>query len=139
VARGKGHTALIFGAGCLFCAELVWAYPATAVDVFGYVAHGRLVALHGVNPFMVAPADFPDDAIMAYLAVPTEPSRCGRSAVLLVPRAGVAGALVKVPVVLTAPLRFIGMLLCRPARALEGALLAVALAAVLYRPFWEGP
>src|SRR5947209_197314 len=77
VARGKGHTALIFGAGCLFCAEMVWAYPATAVDVFGYVAHGRLLALHGVNPFMLTPADFPGDAIMPYLAFPGEPSQYG--------------------------------------------------------------
>jgi len=27
------------------------AYPATAVDVFGYIAHGRLLAEHNVNPF----------------------------------------------------------------------------------------
>src|SRR5437763_15267666 len=38
VARGRAHTALIFGAGFVFCAELLFAYPATAVDGFGYVA-----------------------------------------------------------------------------------------------------
>src|SRR5439155_11964283 len=232
VARGKGHTALIFGGGLIFCAELLWAYPATAVDVFGYVAHGRLLALHGVNPFMVPPAEFPGDAIMPYLAFPTEPSQYGpiwvlfggaiaglsqgdlltevllyklvaalahiagavlifqiarrlgahqdrarasaylylwnpmlpwemvgnahnygvmmlfglvaawlfvAGADLLVLPAVVAGALVKVPVVLVAPLMFIGVLRRRPARALEGTLLALALAAVIYRPFWEGP
>jgi hypothetical protein len=232
VARGKGHTALIFGAGFFFCAELLWAYPATAVDVFGYVAHGRLLALHSVNPFMVAPVEFPGDAIMPYLAFPTEPSQYGpiwvllggalatlsqgdlltevllykvvaalahiagaalifqialrlgahrdrarasaylylwnplllwemvanahndgvmmlfglvaawlfvAGADLLVLPAVVAGALVKVPVVLIAPLLFIGALRRRPARAVEGALLALALAAVVYRPFWEGP
>jgi len=232
VARGRAHTALIFGASVVFCAELLWAYPATAVDVFGYVAHGRLLALHGVNPFTVAPADFPADAIMPYLAFPTEPSQYGpiwvllggaiasvsqgdlltevllykvvaalahiagavlifhialrlgahrdrarasaylylwnpmllwemvgnahndgvmmlfglvaawlfvAGADLLVLPAIVAGALVKVPIVLIAPLLFIGVLRRRPARALEGALLALALAAVIYRPFWEGP
>src|SRR5260370_44671 len=114
VSRGKGHTALIFGAGFVFCAELVWAYPATAVDVFGYVAHGRLLALHSVNPFTVVPAEFPGDAIMPYLAFPTEPSQYGPIWVL------------------------IGVVRRRPARAFEGTLLAVALAAVIYRPFWEG-
>ncbi len=231
VSRGKGHTALIFGAGFVFCAELVWAYPATAVDVFGYVAHGRLLALHSVNPFTVVPAEFPGDAIMPYLAFPTEPSQYGpiwvliggalatlshgdlltevllykvvaalahiagavlifqiarrlgahrdrarasaylylwnpmllwemvgnahndgvmmlfglvaawlfvAGADLLVLPAVVAGALVKVPVVLIAPLLFIGVVRRSPARAFEGALLAIALAAVIYRPFWEG-
>src|SRR5258708_40137953 len=36
VARGKGHTALIFGAGVLVWARRAWAYPAPAADVFGY-------------------------------------------------------------------------------------------------------
>src|SRR5258708_4222052 len=83
VSRGKGHLALIFGAGLVFCAELVWAYPATAVDVFGYVAHGRVLAIHEVNPFTVAPAEFPGDAIIPYLAFPTEPSQYGPIWVLI--------------------------------------------------------
>src|SRR5438132_3139225 len=83
VARGKGHTALIFGGGLIFCAELVWAYPATAVDVFGYIAHGRLLAMHGANPFTVAPSAFSSDAIMPFLAFPDEPSQYGPIWVLL--------------------------------------------------------
>src|SRR5579859_619437 len=83
VARGKGHPALIFGAGVVFCGVLVWAYPATAVDVFGYIAHGRLLSLHGVNPFMVAPVEFPGDAIVPYVAYKTEPSQYGPIWVLL--------------------------------------------------------
>src|SRR5712692_7698680 len=231
VARGRAPTALIFGAGFVFCAELLWAYPATAVDVFGYVAHGRLLALHGVNPFTVSPAEFPGDAIMPYLAFPTEPSQYGPIWVLLggaiasvshgdlltevllykvvaalahiagavlifqialrlgahrdrarasaylylwnpmllwemvgnahndgvmmlfglgaawllvagvdllVLPAVAAGALVKVPVVLIAPLFCIGTWRRGWARAVEGALLALALAAAIYRPFWEG-
>src|SRR5438477_2884999 len=77
------RTALIFGAGAVFCAELVWIYPATAVDVFGYVAHGRLLALHHVNPFVVAPSAYPADAIIAFLAFPDEPSQYGPVWVLL--------------------------------------------------------
>ena len=74
---------VFFAFGAFFCFELVWAYPATAVDVFGYVAHGRLFALHQVNPFIFAPAEFPGDAIIPYLAFPNEPSQYGPVWVLL--------------------------------------------------------
>jgi hypothetical protein len=40
---------------------------------------------------------------------------------------------------LIAPVMFVGVWHRNRARALEGVLLAVALAAVVYRPFWEGP
>src|SRR5450631_614485 len=232
VARGSARLALVFGFGACFTFILVWAYPATAVDVFGYVAHGRLLALHHVNPFIIEPDLFPYDPIIPYLAFPDEPSQYGPVWVLLngalatlargdllaevllykgvaalahlagaglvfgiarrlgaaLPMArasaylylwnpmllwemignahndGVmmllglgaawlfvarkdllvlpaiaAGALVKVPVVLMAPVMFVGLWHRARARALEGALLAVALAAAVYRPFWEGP
>jgi hypothetical protein len=231
VRRGGVGLPLILGAGALFCAELVWAYPATAVDVFGYVAHGRLLAFHSANPFILAPDEFPSDPIIKYLAFPDEPSQYGPVWVLLgdglasiahgdllvevllykgaaavahiggaaliyaiAKRLGAdlalaracaylylwnpmllwesianahndgvmmlfgllgawlfvagidllvlpaisAGALVKVPLTLIAPLLFIGVWQRNRARAIEGALLAVALAAVVYRPFWEG-
>jgi hypothetical protein len=231
VRRGQGSLALIFGAGALFCAELLWAYPATAVDVFGYVAHGRLLAFHQANPFILAPGAFPSDPIIKYLAFPNEPSQYGPVWVLLggglatiaqgnllvevllykgvaavahisgaaliyaiskrlasdryqarasaflylwnpmllwemianahndgvmmlfgllaawlfvagidllVLPAIAVGALVKVPVALMAPILFIGVWLRGRARAMEGALLALALAVVVYRPFWDG-
>jgi hypothetical protein len=223
-------TAAIFGAGAIFCAELVWAYPATAVDVFGYIAHGRLLALHGVNPFTVAPSAFDSDAIVPFLAFPDEPSQYGPVWVLLgdayaslargdlltevllykvtgalahiggaaviyvialrisdqrMARLGaylylwnplllwemvanahndglmmllglvgvwlfitrfdllvlagvVAGALVKVPITLIGPTLLIGLCRRRWTRAVEGALLAVALAVAVYHPFWDG-
>lgn len=231
VLLGKSQFALIFGAAGAFCAELIWAYPATAADIFGYVAHGRLLALHNVNPFMVAPADFPGDAITPYLAFPNEPSQYGplwvllggllatasqadlltevllykmvaalahvaagvlifkialqlganrdrarasayvylwnplllwemvanahndglmmlfglgaawlfvAGADLLVLPAIAAGALVKVPIAIIAPLLFVGTWRRNRARAVEGALLSVVLAGLVYRPFWEG-
>ena len=49
-----------------------------------------------------------------------------------------AGALVKIPVVLMAPLLFIGEWRRNRIRAFEGVLLALALAAAVYHPFWEG-
>ena len=58
---------------------------------------------------------------------------------LLVLPAIAAGALVKVPVGLMAPVLCIGLWHRNRARAVESALLALALAAAVYRPFWEGP
>ena len=76
-------TWLIFAGGAVFCAELIWAYPATAVDVFAYVADGQLLAVHNVNPFVVAPNAFPSDAIVPFLAFPDEPAQYGPVWVLL--------------------------------------------------------
>ena len=222
----------IFLGGTFFCIELIWAYPATAVDVFGYVAHGRLLALHNANPFIVAPNAYPSDPIIPYLAFPDEPSQYGPVWVLLggafatlaqgdllkevllyklvaasahvagaaivyriarnltrdfelaavsaflylwnplllwemvanahndgvmmllglvgvwlfvtgvdrfVLAAIATGALVKVPVGIIAPYLFLGGWHRGRVKAIEGALLAVALVGVVYRPFWEGP
>ena len=63
-------TRTVLVGGAIFCAELIWAYPATAVDVFDYVAHGELLAVHHVNPFMVVPNAFPNDPIIPFLAFP---------------------------------------------------------------------
>jgi hypothetical protein len=232
VARGSTRLPVVFAFGAVFCFTLLWAYPGTAVDVFAYVADGRLLALHHLNPLILAPDEFPGDAIVPYLAFPHEPSQYGPAWVLLdgavatlargdlltevllykgvaavahlagaglvfsiarrlgaeLPMArasaylylwnpmllwemignahndGVmmllglgaawlfvagldvlvlpaiaAGGLVKVPVVLMAPVLFIGVWRRNRVRALEGVLLALALAAVVYRPFWEGP
>ena len=83
VKRERAGTKAITAAGALFCLELVWAYPGTAVDVFGYVAHGRLLAQHLANPFVVAPDRFPLDPILPYLAFPDEPSQYGPAWVVL--------------------------------------------------------
>jgi hypothetical protein len=49
------------------------------------------------------------------------------------------GALVKVPVGLMAAPFFVGIVRRRWSRAVEGALLSLALAFAVYRPFWQGP
>ena len=231
-AAARARTWWIFVAGAVFSLELIWAYPATAVDIFGYVADGRLLAIHGANPFVVAPSAYPSDSILPFLAYPDEPSQYGpvwvllsgglsllarldlltevvlykglaalahlvsaaivyrvalrltcnhqtarasaylyvcnpmllwemvanghndglmmlpglcavwlfvaRRNLLVLPAIAV-GALVKVPVGLIAPVLFIGVLRRSWARAVEGGLLAIALAVVVYRPFWAGP
>ncbi|MBV9600625.1 MAG: polyprenol phosphomannose-dependent alpha 1,6 mannosyltransferase MptB [Chloroflexi bacterium] len=234
ITSGKSRvkTWWLFAAGAILCAELVWAYPATAVDVFGYVASGQILGLHQANPFVVLPSAFPGDAILAYVAYPDEPSQYGPVWVLLsgavaaltrtdlpsevlmykvvaaaaqLASAGAiyhialrltasgrmaqasaflflwnplllwemvanahndgfmmllglvgvwlfvaghdlfallaiaAGALVKAPVALIGPVVFAGAARRNCPRAVEGALLGLLLAAVVYRPFWEGP
>src|SRR5690348_14797405 len=61
VARRGAPVPVIIAAAGVFALELLWAYPATAVDIFGYIADGRLLAVHQVNPFAVAPSDYPGD------------------------------------------------------------------------------
>jgi len=232
--RGRASSLLIFAFGTLFCAEMLGVYPATAVDVFGYMAHGRLLALHGANPFIFSPNAYPGDPIVPYLAFPNEPSQYGPAWVLIgaglasiatrLPDAlltelllykvvaalahiasaalvlGIArrlgadavrarvccllflwnplllwemvgnahndgvmmlgglvaaflllagqwvlvlpalalGVLVKLPLAIVAPLFFIATWRRKKLLAIEGAALALVLAAVVYRPFWEG-
>lgn len=83
--RASRSTSLkwIIAAAAVFAALLVFAYPATAVDVFGYIAHGRLLAVHHANPFTTPPNAFPSDAILSFLAFPDEPSQYGPIWVLI--------------------------------------------------------
>src|ERR1051326_4066163 len=48
------------------------------------------------------------------------------------------GALVKIPVAVVAPVLFVGLWRRNRIRAIEGGLLALVLAVVMYRPFWQG-
>jgi hypothetical protein len=231
--RTRSPVWLIVGATVIFCIELSLAYPATAADVFGYMAHGRVLAYHHANPFVVAPNTFPSDPIVPYIAFGDEPSQYGplwvildggvalagggsvltemllykaigalahlaggllvyriaarlsplrattgpascallylwnplllwemvgnahndalmmlfglaavllflERADLLVLPALALGALVKLPVAIVAPVLWIGLWRRNRAQAIEGTLLAVVLAGVVYRPFWEG-
>jgi hypothetical protein len=226
------ETAWVFVAAAVFSAELMLAYPATAADVFAYVAAGQLLALHHVNPLVVPPIAFPADAIVPFLVYPNEPSQYGPLWAALsgaiafltgtdLPRellsyklvavvahlasgaviyqiavrltgsavrarasaylflwnpllqwemAGNAhndglmllfgllgiwlfvtgrdllalacvclGALIKVPIALIGPVIFVGVLRRGWVRALEGAVIGLLLAALVYRPLWAGP
>lgn len=231
VRRGAASTPAIFVFGAIFAITLLGAYPATAVDVFGYIAHGRLLAEHHVNPFTNPPNAYPSDTILPFLAFPNEPSQYGpvwvllNGAVAVVGRGdlltevilykvvaalahlaggllvlaiarrldatacqaqacaflfvwnplllwemvgnahndglmmlgGVAalwllthskyvlvlpalalGALVKLPVIVLAPLIGLTLWQRKKSAAIEGFWLALILAVVVYRPFWEG-
>jgi alpha-1,6-mannosyltransferase len=231
-SRQPVRTWWLFATAALFGAELLLVYPATAADVFGYIAAGQLLAAHHVNPLVVPPVAFSHDRIVAYLVYPGEPSQYGplwvalSGAIASLTRAdllqgvlayklvGVAahlangaviyqiaarltggatrarvsaylflwnplllwemvgnahndglmllfgligiwlfvsgrdllalaclslGALIKLPIALIGPVMFVGVLRRNWVRAIEAALIGLALAVVVYRPFWAGP
>jgi alpha-1,6-mannosyltransferase len=63
---GRRGLVVILGFGLLFSAALMLVYPITAIDLFGYVARGRVLGIHHANPFLHPPSDFPDDPTGPY-------------------------------------------------------------------------
>lgn len=66
---------LLFGA--LFSVTLIWVYPVGAADVFDYISLARILAVYDANPFIKAPADFPGDAFLPYVAWKHAPAPYG--------------------------------------------------------------
>lgn len=56
---------------------LLFTYPVGAADVFDYLARGQVRAAYGANPYVQVPAQFADDALMAFAAWPKFPSAYG--------------------------------------------------------------
>jgi hypothetical protein len=56
--------AVVFG--LIFGLTLVWLYPVTATDVFQYVLRARMRVVHGANPMVVTPDQFPDDPLLPF-------------------------------------------------------------------------
>ena len=48
-------------AAAAWTALLIGSFPVGSKDVFLYAAYGRIQVLHGGNPYLVTPADFPGD------------------------------------------------------------------------------
>ncbi|MCC7353305.1 MAG: hypothetical protein IT330_06060 [Anaerolineae bacterium] len=63
---GRRGLAVVLGFGLLFSAALMLVYPITAIDLFGYVARGRVLGIHHANPFLHPPSDFPGDPTAPY-------------------------------------------------------------------------
>jgi hypothetical protein len=70
--RREGHadrpSLLIWGGAILFGATLFWLQPMTS-DLYGYLVHAHLFTDLRTNPHLVAPANFPADAVAS--AYPT--------------------------------------------------------------------
>lgn len=58
--RGKTLSVLI-GGWVLVIGVATLCRPATTVDLFYYILHGRLGAVHGMSPYLFTPADAPAD------------------------------------------------------------------------------
>ena len=79
-ARAEGDRralAWVLGFALLYGVTLAATYPIGALDVFAYVFQGRILAHYHANPFVVAPASFPQDPVLPLLAWPSEPSTYG--------------------------------------------------------------
>lgn len=59
---------IVLGGFLLFSYQLLWMYPFDAADVFDNIMHGRILGVHGANPFLEPPRDFPDDPFLPYVA-----------------------------------------------------------------------
>ncbi|MDQ2998298.1 MAG: hypothetical protein M3R61_14770, partial [Chloroflexota bacterium] len=57
---------VVVGAALLFFLVAVAALPNVNRDIYNYIVSGRVAAVHGVNPYAIAPDRFPDDALYRY-------------------------------------------------------------------------
>ena len=104
--------------GLLFGLILVWLYPVTATDLFQYVLRARVRVVHGANPMVVAPDQFPDDPLLPFAGEwaddlsPYGPAweLLAEGVARLGPRGAVSGALAYKGVALLAYLACLGLL-----------------------------
>lgn len=82
LTRRGGGLPFVLGGTALFSFVLLLAYPASAIDVFGYIAHGRMLAA-GANPLVQVPSAHLPPNMTQYLAYPDEASQYGPVWVLL--------------------------------------------------------
>ncbi len=65
--QDKATLWLILGFGGLFAGTMVFVYPVTAIDVFGYIIQSLILVQYHANPMITPAARFPHDS-MTYLA-----------------------------------------------------------------------
>lgn len=63
---GPGIAWGVAGVGVAAAAALIATYPFAASDVFLYIARGRVLGVHGYNPFVVPPNAFPMDTYVPF-------------------------------------------------------------------------
>lgn len=59
------RVAHVLALGALLALPAIPVYPINANDIFRYWLRGRVTAVHGANPYLVAPAAYPDDPFAA--------------------------------------------------------------------------
>lgn len=65
-AATRGRVAIVTGTTVLAWSAMMLALPTLDSDIFSYIADGRVAAVHGANPEVVAPIAFPDDPILPF-------------------------------------------------------------------------
>jgi hypothetical protein len=65
-ADSRRYVLFVAGAAALFFLVSACALPNVNRDIYNYILSGRVAAVHGANPYEVAPDRFPDDPIYPY-------------------------------------------------------------------------
>ena len=63
---GSAGLRIVVSSALLFFAVAAFAFPNVDSDIYNYIASGRVGAIHGSNPYRVAPDQFPTDPIYPY-------------------------------------------------------------------------
>jgi hypothetical protein len=64
----RGRLMVVVAATLLAWGFVAAALPTLDTDIFSYIAQGRVAAVHGANPEVVAPAAFPTDPFLAFVS-----------------------------------------------------------------------
>jgi hypothetical protein len=142
---------IVIGGAIASGAVLLYFYPLGSTDIWDYIIHGRMLALHHANPFVQVAANYPGDVFAWYAGWPFATSAYGpfwevlaAATASLVPGPniiqGVVAFKILVGVFLLASVGVVAMILRRvaPERALLGAFLLAWNPVVLYETLGNG-
>lgn len=65
--------AIVLGAAAVHSATFVAMLPVSSHDIFAYIFRSRILVEYHQNPFLVPPAAFPFDPLLAFVDFPSEP------------------------------------------------------------------
>ncbi len=127
-------------AGAALCVlVLLFAQPTLSNDLYDYLAHGRVLAVHGSDAFRVPLNAFPGDPLIAYAGWPELPSPYGLlwqlvASLVAVANLGLAGQLLLFKLVAGASLLATTVLVGRALRMAAPGLEAIGMAAFAWNP-----
>jgi rSAM/selenodomain-associated transferase 1 len=149
-ARSRAAWAIVLSGALASGLVLLFLYPYGAADVFDNIMHGRILSVHGANPFQQVAADFKTDPFYRYTAWRYFTSAYGPGWELLAGgTARLAGDAIITNVLafkslaaafLLASVTVVAAILRRaaPERALAGVLLLAWNPVILYETFGQG-
>ena len=149
-ARGRAAWIIVLAGTLVSSVILLFLYPYGAADVFDNIMHGRILGVHGANPFEQVAADFKMDPFYRYTAWRRDTSAYGPGWEILAGGAArLAGDAVITNVLafkllagtfLLASIGVVASVLRRvaPERALAGVVLLAWNPVILYETFGQG-